>query len=155
MHQLKVTKFGHRLTRLWRTTMTADAICGPSGMTTRRGPTRSGTAPTTTPSNQRSLQKLDVVPQGELPAAGVPVGGGFFGDNQGAGGGNRPAQKLSALSQARQQVGQQSRFARLGRTDQGGHLAPCQVAIPEPGQAGLAGAGQLSWAKRLKRQGFA
>jgi hypothetical protein len=98
---------------------------------------------------ERATEELDVLPQGEVPTAGVPVGGGFFGDNEGAARCNRPARQQSAPSEARQQVGQKSRFARFGRADQGRDLARRQVAIPEPGQAGLFGAGQLTWPKWL------
>jgi hypothetical protein len=46
-------------------------------------------------------EKLDVRVQGELTAVGVPVEGRFFGDNEGAGLGDRgPAGEVAAVGEA-------------------------------------------------------
>jgi hypothetical protein len=42
-----------------------------------------------------ATEELDVVLQGELTTAGVPVGRGFLGDHQGSAGGNRIAIRVS------------------------------------------------------------
>ena len=87
---------------------------------------------------ERAAEKLDVRAQAELAASGVPVGRGFFGDNEGAGRRNRSSRQPSAVGEVRQQVGEKSRFARFWRADQGGNLARRQVTPPKARTGGAA-----------------
>ena len=84
------------------------------------------------PAEERPAEPADVVAEGQLLAAQIPMRRPFFGEDHGLAGSDGQAGQLAARLHLVEQHGDQRRLARFPLAGQQGDVAGGQIAVPQP-----------------------